>query len=95
MRLSVKSINMRGGYREAEWESEVIDEETGDIVGWVRSETSPAWRRIWLLGGKYQADFSSTNSRLECEAFAKGVEAVLNHMVDMREESSLVAGAPT
>ncbi len=33
---------------------------------------------------KYQAEFTSNNSLLECDAFAKGVEAVLNHMVEMR-----------
>ncbi len=89
MRLLVKHVHMRGGNQEPQaWKTDVIDEETDKIIGWVHAERSPAFRHISLFGGKYQAEFTSNNSLLECDAFAKGVEAVLNHMVDMREESS-------
>ncbi len=93
MKLVVETVNMRGGYQDTEaWTTKVIDEETGQTAGWVHNQRSPgslAFRHISLFGGKYQAEFSSNNSILECHAFAKGVEAVLNHMVDMREELSL------
>ncbi len=89
MRLLVKYIDMRGNYQEPQaWETEVIDEETGKVVGWVHAERSPAFRHISLFDGKYQAEFTSHNSALECAAFAKGVEAVLNHMVEVHEERS-------
>jgi hypothetical protein len=89
MRLLVKHVHMRGGIQEPQaWKTDVIDEETDKIIGWVHAERSPAFRHISLFSGKYQAEFTSNNSLLECDAFAKGVEAVLNHMVEMREESS-------
>ena len=42
-------------------------------------------RHISLFGGKYQGDFEEPK---ECDAFAKGVEAVLNHMAETSEEKS-------
>lgn len=98
MKLVVEIVNMRGGYQGTEaWETKVVDKETGKTVGWVHNQRSPgsfAFRHISLFGGKYEAEFSSNDSASECRAFAKGVEAVLNHMVDTREESNL-SGEPT
>jgi hypothetical protein len=93
MKLVVETVNMRGGYQSTEaWTTKVVDEETGKTVGWVHNQRSPgshAFRHISLFGGKYEAEFSSNDSVSECRAFAKGVEAVLNHLVGMPEESSL------
>jgi hypothetical protein len=97
MRLLVKNVDMRGGYQGAEaWKTDVLDEETSKIVGWVhpqREPDSPAFRLISLFGGKYQAEFSSSVSASECGAFAKGVEAVLNHMLDLGEQSTVSSEA--
>jgi hypothetical protein len=88
MRLLVQHLDMRGGYQAQEaWTTQVIDQDTGNIVGWVHHERSPALRFISLFGGKYEAEFSSSNSQLECDAFAKGIEAVLTHMVAIPDES--------
>jgi hypothetical protein len=54
--------------------------ESASGVGFVHAERSPATRFISLFDGKYQAEFSSRVSHLECDAFARGVEAVLSHM---------------
>lgn len=79
MRLLVKYVNMRGGYMsQVAFRTEVIDEDTGKTVGFVDAERSPVKRHISLFDGKYQGDFTE---REECKAFAKGVEAVLNHMI--------------
>jgi len=84
MRLALQHIDMRGGYLEAvAWETEIIDQDTGKKVGTIYHETKPAKRHISLFGGTYKGDFISAN---ECTAFAKGVEAVLNHMVAAEEE---------
>ena len=86
MKLLVKWVDMRGGYRDpVAWEPEVIDQDTGKQVGFVHSERSPATRHISLFGGKYQGDFKLP---AECEAFARGVEAVLNHMTAADEEQT-------
>ena len=84
MRLLVKWVNMRGGYTSAiAWQPRVVDEDTGKQVGYVHSQRSPAERHISLFGGKYEGDFESQK---ECVAFAKGVEAVLNHLTDATEQ---------
>jgi hypothetical protein len=87
MKLLVNYVDMRGGYQEGQaWQTDVLDEETGKKVGWVHAERSPAFRTISLFGGKYEATFSSAHSIDECNAFARGVAAVLNHMVSVPEE---------
>jgi hypothetical protein len=94
MKLLVQWVDMRGGYMSTQaWRTDVIDEDTGKTVGFVDAERSPATRHISLFGGKYQATFSSNASIAECNAFAKGVEAVLNHMVaaDEKQGDSQVA----
>jgi hypothetical protein len=84
MRLLVEWIDMRGGYMsQVAWRTNVIDQDTGKKVGFVDAERSPAKRHISLFGGKYQGDFVKPE---ECDAFAKGVEAVLSHMVAGDEE---------
>lgn len=89
MNLLVKHIDMRGGYQEGQaWHTDVVDDETGRIVGYVHAERSPAFRTISLFGGKYEETFSSNHSMEECAAFAKGVQAVLNHMVAIPAEES-------
>jgi hypothetical protein len=83
MKLLVKWVDMRGGYTEqVGWRTEIIDEETGKDVGFVDAARSPARRHVSLFGGKYQGDFKSHE---ECDAFAKGVEAVLSHLTATTE----------
>jgi hypothetical protein len=95
MKLLVKYVDMRGGYQEGQaWRTDVVDEETGKIVGWVHAERSPAFRTISLFGGKYETTFSSSDSISECNAFARGVEAVLNHMVAISEEVAKASEPP-
>jgi hypothetical protein len=85
MRLLVEWVDMRGGYMSrVAWRTDVKDQDTGKKVGFVEAERSPAARHISLFGGKYQGDFKTP---AECEAFAKGVEAVLNHAVSLDEEA--------
>ena len=85
MKLQVQWVDMRGGYAApVTWETEVIDQDTGKKVGFVHNQRSPATRHISLFGGKYQGDFSRPE---ECTAFAKGVEAVLNHLVEVDDEA--------
>ena len=84
MRLLVEPLDMRGGYTsQVSWRLYVIDQDTGKEVGFVDAERSPAARHISLFGGKYQADFKTHE---QCEAFTKGVEAVINHMTVVDEE---------
>lgn len=86
MKLRVYWTGLRGGYLSSvSFRTEVIDEETGKEVGFVESSRSPAIRHISLFGGKYRGDFRTPE---ECFAFAKGVEAVLNHMVELSEQAA-------
>jgi hypothetical protein len=55
-----------------------IDDENGNLVGQLLMEKSRG-RTIVLLG-KYRGDFATQQ---ECQAFADGVQAVLNHMTAM------------
>jgi hypothetical protein len=84
MRLTVDAINMKGGYAgDVTFEPTDVTDETGKKVGFVEASRSPASRHISLFAGKYQGEF---RSREECDAFAKGVEAVLNHMMATEEK---------
>lgn len=83
MKLLVQWVDMRGGYSTpVTFTTHVIDEATGAKVGFVEASRSPRARQISLFGGKYSAEFESPE---ECNAFAKGVEAVLNHMTGVDE----------
>jgi hypothetical protein len=70
----------------------VIDLDTGNVVGsisisqgmWIGGTRSHT-RHISLFGGKYAGSFDRHD---ECVAFAKGVEAVLNHLVSTGEQLS-------
>ena len=89
MKLRVHWVELRGGYTESvAFKTDVIDLDTGKVVGFVLAERSPATRYISLFDGKYQAEFSSSNSRRDCEIFAQGVEAVLDHMTAFGNESA-------
>jgi hypothetical protein len=87
MRLTVPKIDGRtlaGNLRFG-----VKDLETNKTIGFVQarqgmtlSETRHPNRNISLFGGKYEGSFETHD---ECVAFAKGVEAVLNHMVSLPE----------
>ena len=86
MQLDVPTLSDRG-YGE---HADVVDLDTGKTVGRVTSgnreykgnQRFPS-RSISLFEKKYIGQF---NSNEECAAFAKGVEAVLNHMVSVGGE---------
>jgi hypothetical protein len=83
MKLKVPHVDLRGGYSEdVGGKFDVVDEETGKIVGFLHAYRSPRVRHISLFAGKYSADLESHE---QCAAFAKGVEAVLNHLMDTDE----------
>lgn len=73
MRLTYKAFDGR------RWNHrEIIDEDTGRMVGIIRSSGRPYGHGIHVsLFGKYK---STIHSGEECWGFVKGVEAVLNHM---------------
>jgi hypothetical protein len=73
----------------------VIDEDAAKSVGYVlhSAHSDGIRRRISLFGGKYEGSFAthyegSFATHEECVAFARGVEAVLNHMVLVKAERS-------
>jgi hypothetical protein len=87
MRLKVPRIDERtlaGNLRRS-----VTDEDTDKTVGYVQGKQGSSSRsldrhepsrEISLFGGKYMGSFATNK---ECEAFAKGVEEVLNHMISL------------
>jgi hypothetical protein len=90
MKLLVQWVSLRGGYTEpVAFRTDVVDQESDKIVGFVHAERSPATRHISLFNGKYEAEFSSPISHHECDAFAKGVEAILNHMTASDDKNSV------
>jgi hypothetical protein len=85
MRLKAEHVDMRGGYpTDVYWPTDVTDLDTGKIVGSIQNER-PRLRRVSIFDGKYEADFKSAE---ECDAFLKGVEAVLNHATGFTEPKS-------
>jgi hypothetical protein len=73
MQINVRKVDLRrdGG-------STSIDDENGNLVGQLLMEKT--WGRTIIILGKYRANFKSQE---ECQAFADGVTAVLNHMTAM------------
>ncbi len=59
-------------------------------IGTLYEETEPAKRYISLFGGKYTGEFKTS---AECQAFAKGVEAVINNLMPVDEEQLLAEKA--
>jgi hypothetical protein len=72
MEIIVPKVDLRGDDG-----SRSIDDETGRCVGQLLMGKEEG-RTIILFGGKYQGTFKT---QAECEAFAKGVQSVLNHVV--------------
>jgi hypothetical protein len=67
---------------------DVIDKDTGKKIGFIHPYGVGAYGggiQVSLLHGKYTAHL---NRYEECAGFVKGVEAVLNHMVSMQDQSS-------
>ena len=90
MKLLVPFVDLRGGYStDVGGYFDVIDQETGKKVGFLHASRSPRARYLSLFGGKYCADF---DGHPECVAFAKGVELVLNHLIDATEATDQCMG---
>jgi hypothetical protein len=83
MRLQWQRLSMQGE-KDTAYETPVIDSETGKKVGFVHFEVTPVFRLVSLFDDKYQGEFK-TNS--ECDAFIRGVEAVLNHVVSVADDA--------
>lgn len=83
MNLIAYWTDMRGGFTtKVSARTEIIDKDTNKEVGFIEASRSPIVRHVSLFGGKYQGDFTTPE---ECSAFVKGVEAVLNHMIELPE----------
>jgi hypothetical protein len=87
MRLSVPKIDGRSVNSPPQG---VIDLDTGNIVGYVRTSGGATvgargepCRHISLFDGKFTGNFGRHH---ECVAFAKGVEAVLSHLTGAPSE---------
>jgi hypothetical protein len=91
--LQIPEINARTRMGKAT--HPIIDLVSGKTAGFIKGhngsglDTFPPWV-ISLFDGKYSKGFSR---REECVAFAKGVEAVLNHMTSIGEENSSTKAA--
>jgi hypothetical protein len=75
----------------------VLDEVTGKRVGTVRIDRAPSnksypTRTIQLFDSKYTGSF---NTHAECVAFLKGVEAVLNYILEAKEFETAAARPTT
>jgi hypothetical protein len=73
MKIKLPEVDLRrhGGSRS-------IDDENGNLVGQFLMAKESG--RTVILFGKYRGDFETQQ---ECQAFADGVETVLNHMTRM------------
>jgi hypothetical protein len=81
MRLAISYFDARSRH-----EADVIDQDTNQCVGYIRSgSVNFGGRYIFLFEGKYSARCASHD---ECLGFVKGVEAVLNHMMATGDERS-------
>jgi hypothetical protein len=56
---------------------EGLSDETGKLVGRIAYKSGPTMY-VSLFAGKYRGEFHSDK---ECEAFVRGVEAVLNYVL--------------
>jgi len=74
MRLVTERINLKG---EQAGGTTVEDQDTGRIVGTQTYATNNG-RLISLFDGAYKGHFESHE---ECEAFLRGVEAVINRLL--------------
>ncbi len=76
MKIKLPEVDLRrdGGSRG-------IDDENGNLVGQILMGKGRG--RTVILFGKYRGDFETQQ---ECQAFADGVAAVLNHMTRMEKE---------
>jgi hypothetical protein len=61
--------------------SRSIDDEDGNLVGQFRMDKKRG--RTVILFGKYRGDFETQQ---ECQAFANGVAAVLNHITRIEKD---------
>jgi hypothetical protein len=76
-------------FRRRDSDSEVVDQDSGNEVGFV-SASHGFGIRMFLFDGKYTG---TVHSYEEATGFLKGVEAVLNHMVspeDHRQSSQVL-----
>jgi hypothetical protein len=81
MTMKLKVPNFDGRTRMADFPHKVMDSDTDKAIGSIQGHQGASLGQSWsisLFDGKYNGAFESHN---ECVAFAKGVEAVLNHMV--------------
>jgi hypothetical protein len=78
MKIEIPVVNLR---RQMDGVRPIIDSETGKTIGMLDYGHQQG-RTVSLFDGKYRGTFKDHD---QCWAFAKGVEAVLNHMVLIKE----------
>jgi hypothetical protein len=88
MRIEVPKIDGRTQV-DTSRDHPIHDLDTGNKIGWLSFNQGismrPGRRCISLFGRKYIGYFDNHS---ECFGFAKGVEAVLNHMVSLPKKQS-------
>ncbi len=84
MEITLRPANLRGIGDEVR--SDVLDANTGAVIGSIVERPSQAERAVSLFGGLYEAEFKTAQ---ECVAFAAGVQAVIERLT-----SNSVASAP-
>jgi hypothetical protein len=78
MKIQIPLVDLR---RQVSGSEPIFDADTGRDIGAFRYGHQGG-RTVSLFDGKYQGSFETHE---ECCAFAKGVQAVLNHMVYIKE----------
>ena len=82
MKLLVKNMDMRGGYQDAQaWKTDVLDEDTGKIVGSVHSQREPAMPAFGASrssGENTKRSFRRTCQPRQMRRIRQGRRVVLN-----------------
>jgi hypothetical protein len=78
MKIEIPVVDLR---RQMDGVRPITDAETGKTIG-ILDYGHQSGRAVSLFDGKYRGTFED---HAQCWAFAKGVEAVLNHMVSIKE----------
>ena len=88
MRLKLERVD--AGTGKTSYQYGVFDEVTGRCVGTINIDRSIGKRRVArtvsLFDKKYSGSF---DTHAECVAFVKGVEAVLNHILKVKDATSV------
>ena len=76
MNITIRYSDMRGVRGKFTWD--VVDADTGKIIGSLTEKSPQIERTISLFGGTYEHAFKTPD---ECLAFALGVQAVIERLL--------------